>query len=130
MDQAAALAFDDDELTREAVAEGARLNVGGSVINAAMKRAPLRSVRTVDPSPAPSPQQLAPVGGLTEQQVRQLIDDRDEMWRAHSESLQRQIDILAARLALPRTPPTYVLQASYLENGAIAELVARPQVNA
>lgn len=89
-----------------------------------------KSLAKFEAAPA-APAAPAPVSlpaGLTEQQVKALIDECDATWSARVESLQRQIDLLTTLLAT-RTPATYDFPIEYRKDGSIATIAAVPRAH-
>lgn len=112
------------DATKLAALTGGTLQLGDRTINAAGGK--LALAPAVKPQPAPPPP--APIEpGLTEADVRRLIDERESVWRAHSDAQQRQIDLLTAMLQVRREPPTYRLQATYDDEDRLIEAVVTPE---
>lgn len=112
------------EATKLAALSGATLQIGNRTINAAGGKLPIAPAKPPAAPPPPAP--IDP--GLTEADVRRLLDERESVWRAHSDAQQRQIDLLTAMLQVRREPPTYRLQATYDEDDRLIEAVVMPEV--
>lgn len=111
------------EATKLAAMSGATLQIGHRTINAAGGKLPIAPAKP--PEAPPPPQPIEP--GLSEAGVRRLIDEREAVWRAHSDAQQRQIDMLTAMLQVRREPPTYRLQATYDDDDRLIEAIVVPE---
>lgn len=129
MSPATFLIDSDDELTREVARNAGSASIDGRVVNAARSRAAIAN-RQPEPNPpaAPPPAEIKP--GLSELDVRRLFDERDASWREVVDSLQRQVDLLSARVSIPRSPVTLRMKATYLADGEIDELIVTPVASA
>ena len=76
-------------------------------------------------SPAPAPISIPP--GITEQQVKTLIAERDGAWSERVDSLQRQIDLLTSLLTA-KAPTAWDFPIEYRDDGSIAHLSAVPRM--
>lgn len=61
---------------------------------------------------------------LDEARVRQIATEREAMLVERLDSLQRQIDLMAAEIALLRRPKQWKMSATYLADGRIDDLTA------
>ena len=114
------------DATRMATESGVPVEVNGRVINAAGDRVQtLRKTQQDAPAAGPPPPAITP--GMTEEQVRRLIDDRDSAWQEQLQSLQHQLDIMLALQQSASSRVPWMMQASYLEDGRIDRLVVTPQ---
>ena len=121
------------EATRLAVANGATLEIGGRVINAAGRKAdlvvktPERAAPIKATAPPVSPPAPAIPPGMTEDQVQRLIENRDQMWQLRLDTLQHQIDILTGLVQNNQRGKSFVLRAEYLDDMRIDRLVVERQ---
>lgn len=111
------------DATKLAALTGGTLQLGARTINAAGGK--LAIAPRAQPAPPPPPAPIDP--GLTEADVRRLLDEREAVWRAHSDAQQRQIDLLTAMLQVRREPPTYRLQATYDDDDRLTDAVIAPE---
>lgn len=115
------------DATRMATESGAPVEVNGRVINAGGDRVQTLRPPRQDAAPVAAPPPPAITAGMTEGQVRGLIDDRDAAWREQIKSLQHQLDIMLALQQSASNRAPWEMQASYLADGRIDRLVVTPQ---
>lgn len=114
-----------DELRRLALMEGAVLEIGGEVFNAAQTqidapRKPPEPVRSVAPVvPASSP-------NITREELDKLIAERDQFWKGE---LQRMTELITRTMsARPQgqAPCEWTFTPTYNRGNVLQSIVAKP----